>query len=84
MLVSQVASRAGNYQPALDYANQALALDPGSADALDALGVAEGHLGQWADAVTQIESALKINGKNSQYKADLKWAKTGLAAAGKQ
>jgi tetratricopeptide (TPR) repeat protein len=82
VLVSQVAARAGNYEPALDYAKQALALDPGSPDALDALGVAEGHLGQWADAVTQIEAALKIDGKNSGYKADLKWAKKGLADTG--
>jgi hypothetical protein len=80
--VSQTASQVGNYPGALDFAKQALALDPGSADALDALGVAEGHLGQWADAVTQIEAALKVNGKNAGYKADLKWAKKGLAQSG--
>ena len=42
-------------------------------------GVAEGHQGQWADAVAKIEAALKANPKNAGYKADLKWAKKGLS-----
>jgi tetratricopeptide (TPR) repeat protein len=74
---------AGQYQAAITQANSALALNPKSAPALWALGVCYGLLGQWDQAVTNLESAVKIDKNFNHGKDALKWAREGQKVAKK-
>ena len=51
----------GQFQDAVDSIKQGLAIDPQSTRGLHDLALAQSHLGQWSDAVTTMQEALKID-----------------------
>ena len=71
------------YQAAVQQADAALALKPNFAPALWAAGVSCGMLSQWDLAVTNLQSAVRIDKKYNNGKAALKWAQQGQKAAKK-
>ncbi len=75
--------KAGQYQAAMTEANGALALEPKFAPAYWAMGVSAGMLGQWDQAVANLQTAVKIDKNYNGGKAALKWAQEGQKAAKK-
>jgi tetratricopeptide (TPR) repeat protein len=69
------------YQKSITQANAALALKPKFAPAYWAMGVSYGMLGQWDQAVTNLQTAVKIDKYYNNPKAALKWALQGQKAA---
>lgn len=72
---------AAQYQAAITQANGALAIEPKFAPAYWAVGVSCGMLGQWDQAVANLQSAAKIDKNYNDGKAALKWAQAGQKAA---
>jgi hypothetical protein len=73
--------KAGQYQAAMTEANGALAIEPKFAPAYWAMGVSAGMLGQWDQAVANLQSSVKIDKNYNNGKAALKWAEDGQKAA---
>jgi tetratricopeptide (TPR) repeat protein len=80
---ARVAYGAGQYQESLAQAQNALQMKLGLAPAYWGIGISYGMLGQWDPAVTNLETALKIDKKYEDAKNSLKWAKEGQQAAKK-
>jgi hypothetical protein len=81
---------AGQYQQAFDYCKQYLAAFPDKAEAYYNVGVSEGALGQWDQAIVDLNKAEDLakkinNGKDTKdmMKYILNWAKKGQSAAQK-
>jgi tetratricopeptide (TPR) repeat protein len=77
------AFQARDYQGAIAQAQSALAIKPDLAPAYGGIGISYGSLGQWDQAVSNLESALKIDKNYGDAESALKWAKDGLKAAKK-
>jgi tetratricopeptide (TPR) repeat protein len=75
--------KAAQYQAAIIQANGALAIEPKFAPAYWAMGVSYGMLGQWDQAVANLQSAVKIDKNYNDGRAALKWAQEGQKAAKK-
>lgn len=75
--------KAAHYQSAITQANGALAIKPKFAPAYWAMGVCYGMLGQWDQAVANLQSAVKIDKNYNNGRAALKWAQAAQKAAKK-
>jgi tetratricopeptide (TPR) repeat protein len=75
--------KAGQYQAAMTEANGALAIEPKFAPAFWAMGVSAGMLGQWDQAIANLQTAVKIDKNYNNGNAALKWAQAGQKAAKK-
>jgi tetratricopeptide (TPR) repeat protein len=78
---ARVAYQAGQYQESITQAKNALPVKPDFAPAYWAIGISYGRLGQWDLAITNLETALKIDKDYGDAKDALKWAKEGQKAA---
>jgi hypothetical protein len=72
-----------DYQVAIAQAQSALAIKPDVAPAYWGIGISYGSLGQWDQAISNLESALKIDKNYGDAKTALQWAKDGQKAAKK-
>lgn len=81
---ARLAYEAGNYQDTITQAQSALALDPHLQAAYWAIGISDGMLGQWDQAITNLNAAIKID-KSTAGDANgaLEWAKASKKAAKK-
>ena len=75
------AFQARDYRAALAQAQSALAFKPDLADAYWGIGISYGMLGQWDQAISSLESALKIDKGYGDAKDSLQWAKANQKAA---
>jgi Protein of unknown function (DUF1566) len=75
------AFQARDYQAAITRAQSAIAIKPDLAPAYWGIGVSYGSLGQWDQAVSNLESALKIDKGYGDAKDSLQWAKDNQKAA---
>jgi tetratricopeptide (TPR) repeat protein len=80
---ARLAYQAGQYQESLTLAQQALAFNDDPISVYYGMGIAYGRLGQWGQALTNLESAQKIDKDSTLVKAALKWAKKSRKAAAK-
>jgi hypothetical protein len=78
---ARLSYQAGRYQDAIAQSQIALAIKPGLADAYWGIGISNGMLGQWDQAIYNLESALKIDKGYGDAKDSLQWAKDGQKAA---
>lgn len=78
---ARFAYQAGRFQESLTESKNALLIKPDLAYAYWGIGVSYGGLGQWDLAITNFETALKIDKNYGQAKDSLKWAKEGQKAA---
>ena len=80
---ARLAYQAGNYQECLTQAQLARAqhVDPATVDW--AIGIAYGQLGDWDQAISNLEAALKINKQYQDAGDALGWAKASQKAAPK-
>jgi hypothetical protein len=72
--------QAGDYQGAIARAQSALAIKPDLAPAYWGIGISYGSLSQWDQAVSNLESALKIDRGYADAKDSLQWAKDNQKA----
>jgi tetratricopeptide (TPR) repeat protein len=72
--------RAGRYQDAIAQSQAALAIKPDFADAFWGIGISNGMLGQWDEAISNFETALKIDKNDGDAKDSLQWAKDSQKA----
>jgi hypothetical protein len=75
------AFQARDYQTAISQAQSALAIKPDLADAYRGIGISYGTSGQWDQAISNLESALKIDKGYDDAKDSLQWAKDSQKAA---
>jgi len=75
--------QAGNYQESISQALIAVSLKADPATAYWGIGISYGRLGQWDQAISNLQSALKIDKDYRDAETALKWAKDGLKAAKK-
>jgi hypothetical protein len=75
--------QAGNYQESIAQAQIALSLKANPATANWGIGISYGRLGQWDQAIVNLQSALAIDKNFGDAETALKWAKDGLKAAKK-
>jgi hypothetical protein len=75
------AFQSSDYQIAIAQAQSALAIKPDMAPAYWGIGISYGSLGQWDQAISNLESALKIDKNYDDAKIALKWAKDNQKAA---
>jgi len=80
---ARLAYQAGNYQESIAQAQIAISLKADPATAYWGIGNSYGRLGQWDQAISNLQSALKINKNYGDAESALKWAKDGLKAAKK-
>jgi hypothetical protein len=80
---ARLAYQAGNYQESITQAQIAISLKADPATANWGIGISYGRLGQWDQAIANLQSALSIDKNSNNAKAALKWAKDGLKAAKK-
>jgi Flp pilus assembly protein TadD len=80
---SEKAIKSLQYQDAVTAAKQAVLVHPKEAQAFRYLGVAEGDLGQWDDAIAILTTAHKLNSKDDEIISNLAWAKNGKKQARK-
>jgi tetratricopeptide (TPR) repeat protein len=80
---SETAIKSLQYQDAVTAAKQAVLVIPKEAQAFRDLGVAEGDLGQWDDAIASLTTAHKLNSKDDEIISNLAWAKNGKKQARK-
>ncbi|MGO9318376.1 MAG: DUF1566 domain-containing protein [Terracidiphilus sp.] len=73
--------RTRRYRESIKQARNALLIKPDFAPAFWAIGISYGRLGQWNLAITNLETALKIDKGFDDAKDSLKWAKKGQKAA---
>jgi len=78
---ARLAYRAGQYQESINQAKNALLVKPNFAPAYWAIGICYGRSGQWDLAITNLETAIKIDKDYGDAKDALKWAKEGQKAA---
>jgi tetratricopeptide (TPR) repeat protein len=80
---ARLAYQAGNYQESITQAQIALSLKADPATDYWGIGLSYGRLGQWGQAIANLESALVIDKNFVEAQTSLKWAKDGLKAAKK-
>jgi tetratricopeptide (TPR) repeat protein len=80
---ARLAYQAGNYQESIAQAQIAISLKADPATANWGIGISYGRLGQWDQAIANLQSALSIDKNSNNAKAALKWAKAGQKAAKK-
>jgi tetratricopeptide (TPR) repeat protein len=80
---SRLAYRAGNYEESIAQAQIAISLKADPAVAYWGIGISYGRLGQWDQAIANLQTALSIDKNSNDAKTALKWAKDGLKAAKK-
>ena len=80
---ARLAYQAGNYQESITQARTALSLKADPATANWGIGISYGRLGQWDQAIVNLQSALAIDKNFAAAETALKWAKAGLKAAKK-
>lgn len=73
----------GECEHAIIQAQAALAILPNWAPAYYVIGISYGQTGKWGLAISNLETALKIDKGYSDAKYGLKWAKQGQKAAKK-
>jgi hypothetical protein len=73
--------QAGLYQDAITQSQGALAIKPDLAPAYWGIGICHGMLGQWDQAISNLESALKIDKGYGDAKSSLQWARDSQKAA---
>jgi Protein of unknown function (DUF1566)/TPR repeat len=78
---ARLSFQAGRYQDAIAQSQGALAIKPELADAYWGIGISYGMLGQWDQAISNLESALKIDKGYEDAKDSLQWAKDSQKAA---
>ena len=80
---ARIAYQSGKYQECLTQAQLARAqnVDPATVDW--AIGIAYGRLGDWDQAISNLEAALKINKQYQDADDALSWAKASQKAAQK-
>lgn len=78
---ARLAYQAGNYQESINQAQIAMALKADPATAYWGIGISYGRLGQWDQAITNLQSALAIKRYFHDAEIALKWARDGLKAA---
>jgi tetratricopeptide (TPR) repeat protein len=74
------AFQARDYQAAIAQAQSALAIKPDLAPAYWGIGISYGSLGQWDQAISNLESALRIDKGYGDAKDSLQWAKDNQKA----
>ncbi len=70
----------GQYQSALDLSHQAIALDPTLGEAYYGAGIAEGMLGDWAEAATDLGKAGSLKATNANVGYAKSWVSNNQAA----
>jgi len=80
---ARLAYQAGNYQGSIAQAQIAISLKADPATANWGIGISYGRLGQWDQAIANLQTALSIDKNSNDAKTSLKWAKDGLKAAKK-
>jgi tetratricopeptide (TPR) repeat protein len=80
---ARLAYQAGNYQESITQAQIAISLKADPATAYWGIAISYGQLGQWDQAVSNLQSALEIDKNYGDAETALKWAKDGLKAAKK-
>ncbi|MGA8938088.1 MAG: DUF1566 domain-containing protein [Acidobacteriaceae bacterium] len=80
---ARLAYQAGDYQESIAQAQIAISLKADPATATWGIGISYGRLGQWDQAIANLQSALAINKNFTDATTALKWAKDGLKAAKK-
>jgi len=80
---AKLAYQAAQYQDSITQSKNALVIKSDFAPAYWGIGISYGKLGQWDLAISNLESALKINKGYSDAKISLKWAKAAQKAAKK-
>ena len=80
---ARLAFKTGQYQESIAQALDVLSIKSKFAPAYWGMGISYGMLGQWDQAVSNLQSALKIDKKYKDAKTALKWAKDGQKAATK-
>ena len=78
---ARMAYQAGQYQQSIAQAQSALLLKPDFMQAYWSIGISYGMLGQWDQAVTNLEAALKIDKGYDDARHGLQWAKDNQKAA---
>ena len=81
---ARLAYQAGNYQESIAQAQIAISLKADPATAYWGIGISYGRLGQWDQAISNLQSALAINKNYNDAKTAMKWAQDGLKAAKKR
>jgi hypothetical protein len=81
---ARLAYQAANYQESIAQAQIAISLKADPATAYWGIGISYGRLGQWDQAISNLQSALVIKQNYNDAKTALKWAKDGLKAAKKR
>jgi tetratricopeptide (TPR) repeat protein len=79
--LARLSFKAGRYQDAIVQSQAALAIKPDLADAYWGIGISNGMLGQWDEAISNLEAALKIDKNYGDAKDSLQWAKDSQKAA---
>jgi len=80
---ARLAYQTGNYQKSVSQAQLAVSLKADPATAYWGIGISYGSLGQWDQAISNLESALAIDKNYRDAENALKWAKDGQKAAKK-
>jgi hypothetical protein len=78
---AQLAYQKGQYQESIAEVKDALLLKPDFAVAYWGIGISYGMLGQWDLAITNLETALKLDKNYRDAEDSLKWAQEGQKAA---
>jgi hypothetical protein len=81
---ARLAYQAGSYQESITQAQVAVSLKADPATANWGIGISYGRLGQWDQAIANLQSALAIDKNFGQAVTALKWAKAGQKAAKKR
>jgi tetratricopeptide (TPR) repeat protein len=79
--LARLSFQAGRYQDAVTQSQVALVIKPDLADAYWGIGISYGMVGQWDQAISNLESALKIDKGFGDAKDSLQWAKDSQKAA---
>jgi tetratricopeptide (TPR) repeat protein len=81
---ARLAYQAGNYQESITQAQTAaITLKTAPSTAYWGIGISYGRLGQWDQAIANLQSALKVYEYNGDAVTAMKWAKDGQKAAKK-
>ena len=80
---ARLAYQAGNYQESISQAQIAVSLKADPPTSYWGIGISYGRLGQWDQAISNLQSALAIDKNYEDAETALKWAKDGLKAAKK-
>ena len=78
---ARLAYQAGNFQESISQAQIAISLKVDPATAYWGIGISYGRLGQWDQAISNLQSALAINQNDNDAQTAMKWAKDSQKAA---